>query len=340
MATIRSIAEAAHVSRGTVDKVLNDRPGVSEAVRERVRQIAEELGYKPNLAGKALAFQKKDIRIGILVPSAADPLFLEVFDGIRRGITEYANFGIQFEVIEMTQNTADHQLVCIRSLQARKISGLVISPFDDEAVRSALLELRDQEIPVVTFNTDLSGIGRLCYVGQDSRRSGRVAADLMRKILPAGSTIVCITGPSVFKSLSDRLAGFKALIRNECPELSIAAVLHNDNTSESAYQVTRDYLKSGKPADAFYMTSSGIDGMVRAIRQFGQPGTPVVCFDLLPSTRQLMLDGWIDFSILQEPEKQGYEPIKILVDLLFYNRKVTEKYQFTRIDIRTRENID
>ncbi|MCD8499260.1 MAG: LacI family DNA-binding transcriptional regulator [Clostridiales bacterium] len=73
MATIRSIAEAANVSRGTVDKVLNDRPGVSTAVRERVRRIAEEMGYKPNLAGKALAFQKKDIRIGILVPSAADP---------------------------------------------------------------------------------------------------------------------------------------------------------------------------------------------------------------------------------------------------------------------------
>jgi LacI family transcriptional regulator len=340
MATIRSIAEAANVSRGTVDKVLNDRPGVSTAVRERVRRIAEEMGYKPNLAGKALAFQKKDIRIGILVPSAADPLFLEVFDGIRRGIAEYANFGIQFEVIEMTQNTAQHQLVCIRSLQEKKISGLVISPFDDELVRKVLLEFRDLGIPVVTFNTDVSGIGRLCYVGQDSRRSGRVAADLMRKILPPGSSIVCITGPAVFKSLSDRLSGFRSLIKAECPDLSIAAVLHNENNSESAYQVTRDYLRSGKTADAFYMTSSGIDGMVRAIRQFGKPGTRVVCFDLIPTTRQLMLEGLIDFSILQEPEKQGYEPIKILVDLLFYNRKVTEKYQFTRIDIRTRENID
>jgi len=66
------------------------------------------------------------------------------------------------------------------------------------------------------------------------------------------------------------------------------------------------------------MTSSGIDGMVRAIRQYGKPGTRVVCFDMIPSTRQLMLDGQIDFSILQEPDKQGYEPIKILVDLLFY----------------------
>ncbi|MCD8499261.1 MAG: substrate-binding domain-containing protein [Clostridiales bacterium] len=240
----------------------------------------------------------------------------------------------------MTQNTAQHQLVCIRSLQEKKISGLVISPFDDDWCEKSCWSfgiwgsLSSRSIPMSP------GSDACAYVGQDSRRSGRVAADLMRKILPPGSSIVCITGPAVFKSLSDRLTGFRSLIKAECPDLSIAAVLHNENNSESAYQVTRDYLRSGKTADAFYMTSSGIDGMVRAIRQFGKPGTRVVCFDLIPSTRQLMLEDLIDFSILQEPEKQGYEPIKILVDLLFYNRKVTEKYQFTRIDIRTRENID
>jgi LacI family transcriptional regulator len=181
MATIRSIAEAANVSRGTVDKVLNDRPGVSTAVRERVRRIAEEMGYKPNLAGKALAFQKKDIRIGILGPSAADPLFLEVFDGIRRGIAEYANFGIQFEVIEMTQNTAQHQLVCIRSLQRRKYRA-GDQPFDDELVRKVLAEFRDQG-SLSSHSIPMYPESDACAMSARTARSGRVAADLMRKIL-------------------------------------------------------------------------------------------------------------------------------------------------------------
>ncbi|MDD2534487.1 MAG: LacI family DNA-binding transcriptional regulator, partial [Eubacteriales bacterium] len=43
MATIRSIAQAANVSRGTVDKVLNNRPGVSQEVREKIRKIADDL---------------------------------------------------------------------------------------------------------------------------------------------------------------------------------------------------------------------------------------------------------------------------------------------------------
>ena len=340
MATIRSIAQAANVSRGTVDKVLNNRTGVSQEVRDKVQRIADEMGYKPNLAGKALAFQKKDIRIGIIVPSAADPLFLEVFEGVRRGIAEFSNFGIQFEVVEMIRNTAEQQLKSIKQMKESKVSGLVISPFDDESIRTALLEFKEIGIPIITFNSDLSGIGRLCYVGQDSRRSGRVAADLMRKILPNGGTVVCITGPAVFKSLGDRLNGFRSLIKAECPDIVIGAVLQNFNSPEYSYQVTRDYLQSGKPADGFYITSSGIDGMVRAIRQYGKKNTKVICFDLLPTTRQMMLDGLIDFSLLQEPQQQGYRPIKLLVDLLFYEHKITEKNQFTKIDIRTKENID
>lgn len=340
MATIRSIALAANVSRGTVDKVLNNRPGVSQEVREKVQRIADELGYKPNLAGKALAFQKKEVCIGIIVPSAADPLFLDVYEGIRRGINEFSNFGIQFIVLETARNTAEQQLACIRKIQESKISGLVISPFDDDSIREALLEFKEANIPIITFNSDLSGIGRLCYVGEDSRRSGRVAGDLMKKILPGGGTVVCITGPAVFKSLSDRLNGFRSYLKAECPEIVIGAVLHNENNAESSYHVTRDYLLQGKPADAFFITSSGIDGMVRAIQKFGKPNTRVISYDLLPTTRQMMLDGWIDFSLLQEPQQQGYLPIKLLVDFLLYDHKITEKHQYTKSDIRTKENID
>ncbi len=46
--TLRKIAEIAGVSRGTVDRVINNRGHVNETVEARIRQIAEELGYEPN----------------------------------------------------------------------------------------------------------------------------------------------------------------------------------------------------------------------------------------------------------------------------------------------------
>ena len=56
--TIRQIAEESGVSRGTVDRVLNNRGKVRPEVEERVRKVAEELGYNPNLLGRALIKMK------------------------------------------------------------------------------------------------------------------------------------------------------------------------------------------------------------------------------------------------------------------------------------------
>ena len=53
--TIKKIAEVAGVSRGTVDRALNGRSGVKPEVKENILKIADELGYKPNYAAKALA---------------------------------------------------------------------------------------------------------------------------------------------------------------------------------------------------------------------------------------------------------------------------------------------
>ena len=67
--TIKQIAEMCNVSRGTVDRVLNHRGRVSEETLQKVNDAVEKLGYKPNTFGKALALQKKKLRIGIILCS-------------------------------------------------------------------------------------------------------------------------------------------------------------------------------------------------------------------------------------------------------------------------------
>ena len=61
MATIKEIAELAGVSRGTVDRVLNNRGSVHPATAALVKEIARRLDYKPNPAGIALAAQRRNL---------------------------------------------------------------------------------------------------------------------------------------------------------------------------------------------------------------------------------------------------------------------------------------
>ena len=83
MATIKEIAELAGVSRGTVDRVLNNRGAVNAETEAKIRSIMKQLHYKPNKAGMALAAQKKKYLIGIIMFSKKNPYFDEVMQGFE-----------------------------------------------------------------------------------------------------------------------------------------------------------------------------------------------------------------------------------------------------------------
>ena len=62
--TIKQIAELANVSRGTVDKVLNNRPGVKEETKNKILQIAKELNYQPNFLGEGTCTKQRAYQTG------------------------------------------------------------------------------------------------------------------------------------------------------------------------------------------------------------------------------------------------------------------------------------
>ena len=67
MTTIKEIADLAGVSRGTVDRVLNNRDAVSPKTAEKIMDIVRAMDYRPNRAGITLAAQKKKYKIGVIL---------------------------------------------------------------------------------------------------------------------------------------------------------------------------------------------------------------------------------------------------------------------------------
>ncbi|MDQ0925936.1 DNA-binding LacI/PurR family transcriptional regulator [Pseudarthrobacter sp. W1I19] len=73
-ATILDVAAAAGVSRQTVTRAMNDMPGISPATRERVQQLAADLGYTPSRFAKGLV-QGARISLGLAIPDLTNPYF-------------------------------------------------------------------------------------------------------------------------------------------------------------------------------------------------------------------------------------------------------------------------
>ena len=92
--TIQMVAQRAGVSRGTVDRVLNNRSYVKASVRASVINAIRELGYTPRhpIPNAGLSFS---IRLGVLLPNWTGHFKTEVLRGIEAAQSELAEFGVQ-----------------------------------------------------------------------------------------------------------------------------------------------------------------------------------------------------------------------------------------------------
>lgn len=92
--TIKQIAALAGVSPGTVDRALHGRPGVNAAVAKRVRDIAEQCGYRPNAFAKELANTAKAKDVLVLLNARGNAYYNEVLRGMDAAEREYADYGV------------------------------------------------------------------------------------------------------------------------------------------------------------------------------------------------------------------------------------------------------
>lgn len=176
-----------------------------------VRRIAGDLGYAPNRAAKALRFNHDPKRIGVILPVASSEFFGDIVDGIHRAEDELHDMGIETEISII--DCADDSLVAntLEYLAEDGVAGVITTGPDTPRVREAIDALSSRGIPVVTINSDIGECSRLCFVGQDLRKSGLVAAELMAKLVAplAPGRILAVTGNLRFQAHRDRIVGFR-----------------------------------------------------------------------------------------------------------------------------------
>ena len=136
--TIRQIAEAAGVSRGTVDRALNNRGRIRPEVAERVRQIAEEMGYKPNQLGRALSMSKNNIKIGVILQGAETPFMKEVMKGVEEARADVDILGGTVLIHTIEHQSAEDVLFAMEKMRQEEVSGIAMVPLEAEEVKKEI----------------------------------------------------------------------------------------------------------------------------------------------------------------------------------------------------------
>ena len=341
--TLNQIAEAAGVSRGTVDRALNNRGRINPEVAERIIQLAKDMGYQRNLAGRALALSRTDLRIGVLVQAAETPFIKNVLAGIEEAQDQVSEFGFEVLIRKIPDIDPAHALAALHELAEANCSGIAMMPLDDPEFVGLVNSLSEEGIPLVTFNSDIENSGRQCFVGEDTLRSGKAAAGLMGQILAPDADVLVISGYPDFQAHRNRTSGFVSELPLIRGDLKLMPVMYALDDEKKVEEIVSRVLSGRKESSALgiYVAAAGLEGAGRAVREAaGRSGNVrLISHDLTDRNIRLLKNGEVDFLIGQDPHTQGFEPIMILFRQLFENRPPVDRPLYTEITIKTKYNV-
>ncbi|HIU75698.1 MAG TPA: LacI family DNA-binding transcriptional regulator [Candidatus Pelethocola excrementipullorum] len=339
--TIRQIADAAGVSRGTVDRALNNRGRINPEVSERIKRIADELGYQPNQLGRALSMSKNKIKIGVILQNPETPFMIEVLKGVENAKAEVGTLGCEVVICKVSHNNVRETINTMEQLKAEGAKAIAMVPVEDEEVKLHInLFVEEYEIPIVTFNSDIQDTERLCFVGQNSLQCGRAAAGLMGELIGANGKVAVISGYSTNPSLNNRVIGFCGEIKKQYPGIQVVDLEYCYEDNEVAEKVTKKVLDKHPNLTGIYMTSHGEEGVCKALRSYRKTNRiKMIANDFMGKNYELLESGIINLLIGQDAFVQGYEPVMILFRLLFHGEQPKGEFQYTDIIIRNAYTI-
>ena len=339
MATMQEIAELAGVSRGTVDRVLNNRGGVNDATKEKILDISKLLNYEPNRAGIALAAQKKNIKIGVLIYGSGNPFFTEIKRGIDKRMQDLIIYGCEL-IFRQTRFDVKEMLSALDELASLDITGLLITAFDDDRIREKVRILTDKGIPVVTMNTDINDCGRLAYVGGDSYKGGQTAGALMGLLTNGKAEVGIITGTRSIRGQEERIRGFRELAQKKYPNIHIEAIEECHDDDYKSYETVQRMLLEYPTIDAFFFPAGSIYGGCKALHQMTtRKKYTVITFDDSEVTRDFMRKDIITAIISQHPYLIGYRSLSTISNYILFNQLPESEQNMTDTTIMIKESL-
>ncbi|MFF8590687.1 LacI family DNA-binding transcriptional regulator [Streptomyces sp. NPDC015220] len=247
--TLEEVAARAGVGRGTVSRVINGSPRVSDATRAAVQAAVAELGYVPNTAARALAANRTDA-IALVVPEPETRFFAEpYFSDMLRGVgAELADTEMQLLLTFAGGDRERRRLA--QYLAAHRVDGvLLVSVHADDPLPDLVAQL---EIPAV-ISGPRSAAETLTSVDSDNYGGARSAVE---HLLAGGRRrIAHITGHMDVYGAQRRVAGYRDALRDAGLAADELLIEQGDFTEEGGRRAMARLLENNPGLDAVFAGS-------------------------------------------------------------------------------------
>ncbi|QNL49298.1 substrate-binding domain-containing protein [Olivibacter sp. SDN3] len=335
---VKEIARLANVSIATVDRVLHNRKGVSEATKKKINDIIKEFDYKPNVIASRLA-SKKTSNFVVLIPRSTETDFWEApMLGVDRALKELKQYGIRVTSYFFDLNDKKSFVKQVELMMQQPIDGILMAPsFIDEALE--LIDIcRERKIPYVFINSDIPRQNSVCYIGPHLFCSGYQAAQLMDFAVKKGKLLVVNVSKEIdqYHHLVRKEEGFRAYFEKNNRSLEIVKIDVKKTDRVSVEEALDHAFNQHKEIEGVFVTNSRVSSVAHYFEVNGI-NKLLIGYDFLRENIKYLELDIIDFLICQKPEEQGYRGIMTLYRYIVLNERDI-KDRFMPIDIVTKEN--
>ncbi|MBC8232188.1 LacI family DNA-binding transcriptional regulator [bacterium] len=270
--TLHDIATKTGVDVSTVSRAMNNKSNVKEETKQRIWQVAQTLGYRPNRVARSLVTQKTST-LGLVMPTTkclGHTLFSWMLEGISQE-SEKLGYSLSFSVVDIDIKV---EKTAIATLEEHRVDGLILGWFKEKYIEeSTLVQLVQCEIPFVVIGDRHLSSRDINMIACDNFLGAYKATNHLIDL--GHEKIALISGTTANPIVKNRLAGFQAALEQagiHSLDQSIKRLMREEDFSTAGVgaRAMQSLLDSGEDFTAVFVLGDIFAAeAIRAIQQRG-----------------------------------------------------------------------
>lgn len=331
--TLRMIADELGVSASTVSRVLNSPDGdtakwAAARTVQRIRDLAQELGYHPNVYASNLRTARSNL-VGVIVPRLQDYVLATVYEGIEEAAIEHGLSTFVTNSLDSDENRRARTAMMLE----RRVGGLI---FGDAHLEDPFLdELTEQGIPFVLVSRHTGS--HVSVTGND-HAGGRLVGE---HLLSIGRRDVAILAGLPFASTAqDRTRGVTDVFEEAGIQVPAERIVHGPFDAAGGRKAADELLRSGPYPNAIFATNDfAAIGALGSLRDHGltvPDDVVLVGYNDTPLAAELP----VPLSTVRSPMHQmGRRSLELLAEKMAGRAVVSETLE-PELIVRTSSLVD
>lgn len=345
--TLKDISKASGYSLTSIHRAINNKEGISEEVRAKILEIANNMGYEVNYLASSLKKNPTKIALVMASPASSGGYYAHILKGCNDMIEDVAAFNCQLVQYfsDMEDNSEENQLAVLDLLytkEADQLDGLIIVPVKNtNVIKNSLERFIAKGISVLLIDNEFPNMDYLCCISPQELMTGRLGAEFLCGMQPRHGTILVATGDKESLSHVYNLKGFSDFIKENKLPYDILEVEDGKNIREF-YNNTMKILEKRKDIVGLYsVRARNTVPLCKIAHRLGiVDKLKIVGSDLFPESAEALKEGLLNGIIYKNPYQKGFIGMKTMFDYLVKGEKPASMKKKVQISVILKNNLE